>query len=106
MKVYIPDMAGRWRIVFQVVRFADGRLGLEYVAAGIAHMPKVSRRRDVYDVAHYRLHGAWPVRLQSRRGQGAPPRQGCSVERPFFTVESLQYSVRRGRRGDDDAGGG
>lgn len=61
-KVYVPDMAGRWRIVFQVVRFADGRLGVEYVASGVAHMPKQSRRRDVYELAHFRLHGSWPNR--------------------------------------------
>ncbi|UTI62285.1 hypothetical protein NBH00_13015 [Paraconexibacter antarcticus] len=62
VKVYVPDMAGRWRILFCVARLADGRLGLEYLAAGIAHQPRESRRRDVYELAHYRLHGQWPVR--------------------------------------------
>jgi hypothetical protein len=62
LKVYIPDFAGPWRIVFQVARLADESLGLEYVAAGIAHPPRGTRRRDVYQIAHYRLHGSWPHR--------------------------------------------
>lgn len=62
LKIYVPDMSGRWRVIFQVVRFADRRLGLEYVAAGVAHLPRESRRRDVYELAHYRVHGTWPAR--------------------------------------------
>jgi len=62
VKVYVPDMAGRWRMVFRVARLADGHLGLVYLASGVAHLPRDSRRRDVYELAHYRLHGAWPAR--------------------------------------------
>lgn len=60
LKVYIPDLAGPWRIVFQIARLADGSLGLQYVAAGVAHLPEDTRRRSVYQLAHYRLHGSWP----------------------------------------------
>lgn len=62
LKVYIPDFAGPWRIIFQVAWLADDTLGLEYVAAGIGHPPPGTRRRDVYRLAHYRLHGTWPPR--------------------------------------------
>jgi hypothetical protein len=61
VKAYIPPPAGPWRLVFQIARFADGQLGLEYVAAGLGHPPQ-GRRRSVYDLAHFRLHGAWPRR--------------------------------------------
>lgn len=61
MKVYVPARGGAWRIVFQVARLADGRLGLVYVAAGVGHLPG-GIRRDVYDLAHFRLHGSWPAR--------------------------------------------
>lgn len=62
LKVYVPDFDGAWRMVFQVARFPDGRLGLEYVASGVAHLPRGSRTRDVYELAHFRLHGRWPDR--------------------------------------------
>jgi hypothetical protein len=62
MKVYVPDFGGPWRIVFQVAQLSDDVLGLEYVAAGLGHPPPGTRRRDVYRLAHYRLHGAWPPR--------------------------------------------
>jgi hypothetical protein len=61
MKVYVPAPAGPWRIVFEVVRF-DDRYRLEYVASGLGHTPREGRRLDVYKLAHYRLHGAWPRR--------------------------------------------
>lgn len=60
VKVYLPDMTGPWRMVFQIARFEDGSLGLEYLASGVAHLPRGTRRRDVYEVAHFRLHGQWP----------------------------------------------
>ncbi len=60
-KTYVPGPGGRWRMVFQVARIADGRLGLVFVAAGVGHVPG-GLRRDVYDLAHYRLHGRWPAR--------------------------------------------
>lgn len=62
LKVYLPDFDGPWRIVFQVSWLAEDILGLEYVAAGLAHPPEGSRRRSVYGLAHYRLHGTWPQR--------------------------------------------
>ncbi|MDO8208961.1 hypothetical protein [Conexibacter sp. CPCC 206217] len=63
VKVYVPARGGAWRIVFQVGRLQDGRLGLVYVAAGVGHLPG-GTRRDVYDLAHFRLHGSWPARRQ------------------------------------------
>jgi hypothetical protein len=62
LKVYVPDFAGPWRIVFQVARLNDDVLGLEYVAAGLGHPLSGTRRRNVYQLAHYRLHGRWPPR--------------------------------------------
>jgi hypothetical protein len=62
LKVYIPDFTGAWRIVFQIALMAEGKLGLEYVALGVAHPPERSRQRSVYELAHYRLHGTWPHR--------------------------------------------
>jgi hypothetical protein len=49
-------MAGR------TYRLASTTFCVEYVASGVAHMPKQSRRRDVYELAHFRLHGSWPNR--------------------------------------------
>jgi len=62
LKVYVPDFSGPWRIVFQIALLPNGELGLEFVAAGVAHPPSGTRRRDVYQLAHYRLHGSWPRR--------------------------------------------
>lgn len=62
LKVYIPDFTGPWRIVFQIAMLPENRLGLEYVAAGVAHPPARSHQRSVYELAHYRIHGAWPPR--------------------------------------------
>ena len=62
LKVYIPDFTGPWRIVFQIAWLPEDKLGLEYVAAGVAHPPERFRQRSVYDLAHYRLRGAWPRR--------------------------------------------
>jgi hypothetical protein len=60
LKVYVPGFDGAWRMVFQVARLPDGRLGLEYLASGAAHLQRQSRKRDVYELAHFRLHGRWP----------------------------------------------
>lgn len=62
LKVYLPDFGGPWRIVFQIAWLDEEGLGLEYVAAGVGHPPPGTRRRDVYQLAHYRLHGRWPTR--------------------------------------------
>jgi hypothetical protein len=61
MKTYVPRPGGRWRMVFQVTRLPDGRLALVFVAAGVGHLPG-GLRRDVYAIAHHRLHGYWPAR--------------------------------------------
>lgn len=63
MKVYIPKPGGHWRMVFRVVKLANRELGLEYVASGLGHTPRQTRRLDVYKTAHYRLHGEWPPRV-------------------------------------------
>jgi hypothetical protein len=60
LKVYVPDFAGPWRIVFQIAWLDEDTLGLQYVATGVAHPPAGARRRSVYELAHYRLHGSWP----------------------------------------------
>lgn len=63
-KTYVPGPGGPWRMIFQVARLADGRLGLAFVAAGAGHV-QGGLRRDVYDLAHHRLHGRWPARRQT-----------------------------------------
>ena len=50
-------------MVFRVVKLANRELGLEYVASGLGHTPRQTRRLDVYKTAHYRLHGEWPPRV-------------------------------------------
>lgn len=62
MKVYIPDFTEPWRIVFQIALLPENKLGLEYVAGGVAHPSGRSHRRSVYELAHYRIHGVWPRR--------------------------------------------
>ncbi len=62
MKVYIPKPGGPWRMVFQVAESKNQELVLKYVAAGLGHTPRQTRRLDVYKTAHYRLHGEWPPR--------------------------------------------
>lgn len=64
LKVYVPDFAGSWRIVYQLAWLASDELGLEYVAAGVGHPHRGARRRNVYQLAHYRLHGRWPTELR------------------------------------------
>lgn len=63
VKTYVPGPGGAWRIVFQVTRLDDGQLGLTFVAAGVGHVVG-GLRRDVYALAHHRLHGSWPKRRE------------------------------------------
>ncbi|MGH2879545.1 MAG: hypothetical protein ACRDK4_08080 [Solirubrobacteraceae bacterium] len=62
VKVYVPRPGSAWRMVFQFAMLADGRISIEYLAAGLGHTPREGRRLDVYKVAHQRLHGEWPPR--------------------------------------------
>jgi hypothetical protein len=61
LKVYVPDPAGRWRIVFQIAVDAGGPL-LSCLAAGVGHQPRGARAPNAYRLAHHRLHGQWPRR--------------------------------------------
>lgn len=54
LKVYLPRPAGRYGMVFEVVRTARG-LGLEYIAFGVRHHPGRSHAPTVYQLAHRRL---------------------------------------------------
>ncbi len=54
-KVYLPPTAGRFGIVFEVVRTTRG-LRLEYIAFGARHHPRGSNAPTVYQIAHKRLH--------------------------------------------------
>lgn len=56
VKVYVPAPAGPHGMVFEIVRDANDRLGLAYVAFGLRHPPEQSRQPAVYQVAHRRLH--------------------------------------------------
>jgi DNA-binding CsgD family transcriptional regulator len=64
MKVYVPDWAGRWRIVIQIAMDADGPL-LTYLASGVGHQPRGARAPNAYQIAHHRLHRRWPRRTLS-----------------------------------------
>jgi len=58
-KVYLPRPVGRFGMVFRAIKI-DGRLHLAYVAFGVRHPPKDSRRPTVYQLAHQRIHGQPP----------------------------------------------
>ncbi len=60
-KVYLPLPAGRFGMIFRVVMI-DGRPCLAYLAFGVRHHPRGSRRATVYQLAHQRLHGRLPGR--------------------------------------------
>lgn len=56
VKTYLPDGAGPWRMVFEVVRpGADRELVLAYRAFGLGH-PEKPWQPSVYQVADQRLH--------------------------------------------------
>lgn len=56
LKVYLPEPAGRFGMVFQL-DFDPSGLRLYYVAFGVRHHPRDSRAPTVYQLAHQRLHG-------------------------------------------------
>lgn len=58
-KVYLPQPVGRFGMVFRAIKI-DGRLHLAYLAFGVRHPPKDSRRPTVYQLAHQRIHGQPP----------------------------------------------
>jgi hypothetical protein len=60
-KVYLPPPAGRFGMIFRAIRAENGPL-LAYLAFGVRHHPRSSRRPTVYQLAHQRLHGQPPRR--------------------------------------------
>jgi hypothetical protein len=60
-KVYLPLPAGRFGMVFRAIKI-EGRLRLAYLAFGVRHHPRDSKRPTVYQLAHQRLHGQPPIR--------------------------------------------
>jgi hypothetical protein len=60
-KVYLPLPAGRFGMIFRAIRVEDKPL-LAYLAFGVRHHPRSSRRPTVYQLAHQRLHGQPPRR--------------------------------------------
>lgn len=62
MKVYVPAPDGRFGMVFMLKFQPDGRPVLMFLAFGVRHHPRGSRRPTVYQLAHQRLHGQLPRR--------------------------------------------
>jgi hypothetical protein len=60
-KVYLPQPAGRFGMVFRAIK-VDDRMHLACLAFGVRHPPKDSRRPTVYQLAHQRIHGQPPRR--------------------------------------------
>jgi hypothetical protein len=60
-KVYLPPPAGRFGMVFRAISM-DGKPHLAYLAFGVRHQPRDSRRPTVCQIAHQRLHGTPPRR--------------------------------------------
>jgi hypothetical protein len=56
LKVYLPEPAGRFGMVFQLEIDPDG-LRLYYLAFGVRHHPPGSHALTLYELAHQRLHG-------------------------------------------------
>lgn len=58
VKVYLPDLRGPWRMVFEATRdpVAD-EFVLAYLAFGVGH-PTHPWQPSAYRVAHWRLHAA------------------------------------------------
>jgi hypothetical protein len=55
-KVYLPQPVGRFGMIFRVIS-VEGRPQFAYLAFGVRHHPRGSRRPTVYQLAHQRLHG-------------------------------------------------
>lgn len=64
-KIYLPLPAGRFGMVFRAIKIA-GRPCLAYLAFGVRHHPRDSRRASVYRLAHQRLHSQPPRRPDRR----------------------------------------
>lgn len=60
MKVYVPPPNGRFGMIFTLKFQPDGRPVLMFLAFGVRHHPRDSRRPTVYQLAHRRLHGRAP----------------------------------------------
>jgi hypothetical protein len=64
VKVYLPDLRGHWRMIFQLAVGEAGFL-LSYLSAGVGHQPRGAGAPDAYQIAHHRMHGRWPRRTQA-----------------------------------------
>jgi hypothetical protein len=64
-KVYLPQPNGRFGMVFMLKFEPNGRPVLAFLAFGVRHHPRRSRRPTVYQLAHLRMHGQPPPRLPS-----------------------------------------
>jgi hypothetical protein len=56
LKVYLPDAAGRFGMVFQL-EIIERRGVLRYLSFGVRHHPADSHVESVYEIAHRRLNG-------------------------------------------------
>ncbi len=56
LKVYLPEPAGRFGMVFRLVAHPSGSR-LRYLGFGVRHHPPGSHALTVYQLAHRRLHG-------------------------------------------------
>jgi len=56
VKIYLPEPAGRFGMVFRLVAHPSGSR-LRYLAFGVRHHPPGSHALTVYQFAHQRLHG-------------------------------------------------
>jgi hypothetical protein len=55
-KVYLPPPNGRFGMVFMLKFEPSGRPVLVFLAFGVRHHPRDSRRPTVYQLAHQRMH--------------------------------------------------
>jgi hypothetical protein len=64
LKVYVPVGSRSDEQRFGMVFDAAEPEQLVFLAFGVRHQPKGSRRATVYVIAHHRLHGSWPPRVE------------------------------------------
>jgi hypothetical protein len=64
-KVYLPSPNGHFGMVFMLKFEPNGRPVLAFLAFGVRHHPRGSRRSSVYQLAHLRMHGQPPPRPPS-----------------------------------------
>jgi hypothetical protein len=60
-KVYLPPPVGRFGMIFRAIS-VEGQPRLAYLAFGVRHHPRSSRRPTAYQLAHQRLHVQPPRR--------------------------------------------